>query len=204
MSTSNGKSVLLLVDLQNDFCHPDGTAAKRGKNVHVFRETLLRTKNLLDAARNNSIPVIHAISEHSEWTASPTQKERYGRAGSKSGLSYCEPGSWGAEFFQPFIPEHGEKIVIKHRYSAFLYTDLELILRRSGVTELVISGAYTNVCLDSTARDGYMRDFHVIVPADCAVSDHQRHHDYALALLDGTFADVVHSDDIKRQWERSR
>jgi ureidoacrylate peracid hydrolase len=201
MDTQNKKTALILVDLQNDFCHPEGTAGKRGKKVDAFQDRLENMKHLLEAARKNNIPVIHAISEHSDWTESPTGKERFGRRDQGIQLSYCEPKSWGAEIYPYFTPIPEEKIIVKHRYSAFLHTDLELILRRYGIEHIIITGGYTNVCIDSTARDAYMRDFFVTIPYDCVISDNEKHHNYALELLDGTFADVVHSNEIKSQWK---
>jgi ureidoacrylate peracid hydrolase len=201
MDNFNKKTALILVDLQNDFCHPAGTASKRGKNVHDFQDKLESMKFLLEAARENNIPVIHAISEHSAWTESPSGKERFGRKGQGSDLSYCEPGTWGAEIYHYFTPESKEKIIVKHRYSAFLHTDLDLILRSKRIEHIIIAGAYTNVCIDSTARDAYMRDFFVTVPYDCVVSNNEKLHHYALELLEGTFSEVAHSSKIKKQWK---
>jgi ureidoacrylate peracid hydrolase len=201
MDRCNEKTALILVDLQNDFCHPDGTAAKRGKNVSAFKRKLENIKHLLETARETNISVIHVISEHSVWTESPSGKERFGRRNQNSHLSYCEPGSWGGEIHQYFIPKSDEKVVAKHRYSAFLHTELELILQRIGIEHIVITGGYTNVCIDTTARDAYMRDFFVSVPYDCVISDSEKLHNTALELLNGTFADVIHSSDVKRQWK---
>jgi ureidoacrylate peracid hydrolase len=201
MNALNKKTALILVDLQNDFCHPNGTAAKRGKNVHAFQDELKNMERLLEAARENNIPVIHAISEHSDWTESPSGKERFGRRDQGTQLSYCEPGSWGAKIYHAFKPHSNEKLIVKHRYSAFLHTDLEFILRRNGIDHIVIIGSYTNVCIDSTARDAYMRDFFVAVPYDCVISDNEMLHNYALELLDGTFADVLHLNEIQNQWK---
>lgn len=197
------KSALLLVDLQNDFCHPEGTASRRGKNVQAFQVVFQQISQLLQLARQNNIPIIHAISEHSEWTSSPSQKERFGRKEQTENLTYCEPGSWGANIYHLFEPIKDEKIVKKHRYSAFFHTDLELILRVIKVDHIIIVGLYTNVCIDSTARDAYMRDFSVTVPFDCVASDDENKHQYALKLLQGTFAEVVSSQEIIDQWSNS-
>lgn len=192
-------TALLLIDLQNDFCHPEGTASRRGKNIQSFQDVFQQMLKLLEFARNLDMPIIHVISEHSEWTSSPSQKERYGRKRQNENLSYCEPGSWGADIYHLFKPLQNETIVKKHRYSAFLHTDLELILRANEIEHVMIIGLYTNVCIDSTARDAYMRDFAVTVPSDCVVSDDKKKHQYALKLLQGTFAEVVSSREIIEQ-----
>lgn len=199
-SSFNKKTALVLVDLQNDFCHPEGIASKRGKNVDAFQDAFKNMSKLLGVARKRNIPIIHAISEHSAWSGSPSEKERFGRQRQRDNLSYCEPESWGADIYYLFKPDPNEKIVVKHRYSAFLHTDLELILRASGIEHIVVIGLYTNVCIDSTARDGYMRDFYVTVPTDCVTSDVYKKHEYALHLLEDTFADIVHSNEVIEQW----
>lgn len=197
----NSKTALLLVDMQNDFCHPEGTANKRGKNVQALQSIFENIAHLLDVARKQQIPILHVISDHSEWTKSPSEKERYGRTRQEEQLSYCEPNTWGADIYAPFQPKMNERIVVKHRYSGFLHTDLELILRANSIGHVVITGAYTNVCIDCTARDAYMRDFTVTIPSDCVASDNEKLHYYTLELLKGTFAHVCHSHDIKKWWE---
>jgi ureidoacrylate peracid hydrolase len=195
------KAALILIDLQNDFCHPEGTASKRGKNTVSLRAGLDRMKGLLESARQQGIPVFHVVSEHSARTESPSGKERFGRSNRDSRLHYCEPGTWGAEIYEPFTPIQKEQVIVKHRYSAFVHTNLEFLLRRNAIEHVTIIGAYTNVCIDSSARDAYMRDFEVTVPYDAVVSDNKKLHDQALTLLEGTFAEIVHSSAIEEQWK---
>lgn len=198
-SVVNSETAIVLIDLQNDFCHPEGTASKRGKDVHKFQVEFKNMAELLGVAREKNIPVIHVISEHSEWTKSPSKQEMLGRTNQRKPHSYCEPDSWGADIYYLFTPKSEEKIVIKHRYNGFFQTDLELILRANRIKHIIIMGLYTNVCVDTTVRDAYMRDFDVTVPFDCVVSDNEKLNDFALELLKGTFADVIHSSEIKKQ-----
>lgn len=194
------RTALILIDLQNDFCHPEGTASKRGASTKTMQPAFKQIEELLQWARKQKLPIIHAVSEHSEWTSSPSKNERYGRTNQQKHLTYCEPGSWGAEIYEPFTPLPDEKVVIKHRYSAFYQTDLELILRSLGIQEIILLGVYTDVCIDTTARDGYMRDFKVIIPEDGVASNQPHKHQLALDLLEGTFAKIVTAKDFIKQW----
>ncbi|HLR41558.1 MAG TPA: isochorismatase family protein [Virgibacillus sp.] len=97
-------------------------------------------------------------------------------------------------FFTPFP---SEKVIVKHRYSGFLYTDLKLVFMKRKLPHLIMAGLNMEVCLDNTDRDAYMRDFFVTVPYDCAASTNEAHHQAALQLLDGTFANVVHPENLK-------
>ncbi|HLR40056.1 MAG TPA: isochorismatase family cysteine hydrolase [Virgibacillus sp.] len=130
---NNAATGLILVDLQNDFCHPEGTAAKRGHKVDDIYETLERIADLLYFVRNKGLPVFHVVSQHSLWTQSPTGKERFGRKNQMPEQTYCAPHTWGSEVYPLFTPFPSEKVIVKHRYSVFLYTDLELVLMRKSL-----------------------------------------------------------------------
>lgn len=197
--SSFSRTALILVDLQNDFCHPEGTASQRGRDVHILKEKLKNMASLLKLVRRNKLPVIHVISEHNAWTQSPSKNERYGRSGQNTRLAYCEPNSWGADIYPLFTPQPSEKVVVKHRYSGFLHTNLELLLRANEIEHIIAAGVNTDICLDSTVRDAYMRDFFVTIPYDCAASTSDNRHHVALELLDGTFGNVVHSTDIRKK-----
>jgi ureidoacrylate peracid hydrolase len=78
----------------------------------------------------------------------------------------CLEGSQESEIHPELAPLPSEKVVFKHRYSAFYNTDLETVLRCLKVEDLVVSGTMTNMCCESTARDAYYRDYRVFIPAD--------------------------------------
>jgi ureidoacrylate peracid hydrolase len=78
----------------------------------------------------------------------------------------CLEGSPESEVHPLLAPASGEKVIFKHRYSAFYNTDLETILRCMKVEDLVITGIMTNMCCESTARDAYFRDYRVFFLAD--------------------------------------
>jgi nicotinamidase-related amidase len=88
----------------------------------------------------------------------------------------CIDGSPESEIHGAIAPLPGEKVVSKHRYSAFYGTDLEIVLRCLKVEDLVICGIMTNLCCESTARDAYFRDFRVFIPADAMASISEEMH----------------------------
>lgn len=79
-------------------------------------------------------------------------------------------GSRDTELAEGITPLAGEKIIPKRRYSAFHATDLELTLRSQNVRQVVVAGVFTNVCVEATVRDAFMRDFFVFVPADATAA----------------------------------
>ena len=102
--------------------------------------------------------------DYSPVYVSETQNARRKRMGWD--IPYCRPGTWGAEFCK-VAPQPGEIVVTKHRYDAFYGTDLEVILRTNKVQNLLFTGVATNVCVESTLRSAYMRDFPSVIVADC-------------------------------------
>jgi ureidoacrylate peracid hydrolase len=93
--------------------------------------------------------------------------------------------------------------VTKHRYSAFVGTDLEQVLRALGRRSVIMTGEATNVCVESTARDAYMRDFWVAFTSDCTASTSQAAHDATLYSMGKHFGQVLTSNDVIAAWQKA-
>ncbi|HQQ66452.1 MAG TPA: isochorismatase family protein [Thermotogota bacterium] len=111
----------------------------------------------------------------------------------------CLEGSPESEIHPSLAPMPNEKVVLKHRYSAFYNTDLETVLRCLKVEDVVVSGIMTNMCCESTARDAYYRDYRVFFPADGTGSINEEMHLASLLNLAFGFAYVTTVDDIRNQ-----
>ncbi len=107
-------------------------------------------------------------------------------------------GSWEAEFIPEIQPEAQDSIIEKTRYSAFSRNDLDSRLRGLGITTLIVTGVGTNVCVETTCRDGFMRDYYIVVPNDLVATTDSKLHDGSLSNLDRYFARVVPSSEILR------
>jgi len=111
----------------------------------------------------------------------------------------CLEGTEASEIHRELAPLSSEKVVTKHRYSAFYNTDLETVLRCLKVEDLVVSGIMTNLCCESTARDAYYRDHRVFVPADGTATIDEDMHLASLLNLAFGFAFVTTCDVIAAQ-----
>lgn len=111
----------------------------------------------------------------------------------------CIEGSPESEIHPELAPLPGEKVVFKHRYSAFYNTDLETVLRCLKVEDIVVAGIMTNMCCESTARDAYYRDYRVFFLADGTGSINEEMHLASLLNLGFGFACVTTSDTIATQ-----
>lgn len=189
----------LVVDVQNDFVHPKGSAGLRGEEVSAAIAAVPRLVRFIDAARSVSLPIVYVKTTHSQWTDTPSWV--YRRSQQKS-LSTCREGTWGAEFYEGISPLPEERVVIKHRYSAFINTDLNTVLKARGIQSVLVAGVATNVCVETTARDAYMYDYYVTVVEDCSAAYDATLHANTLENIRRHFGLVASSDEIIAGWRR--
>jgi ureidoacrylate peracid hydrolase len=190
-------AALLVVDVQNDFVSPEGSAGKRGEDVSGALAMIPNLLALIEAARRVALTIVYVRTAHSEWTDTPSWIYR---SSQKSGLSTCREGTWGAEFYEGISPRPSERVVIKHRYSAFINTDLNTILRARGIQSVLVCGVATNVCVETSARDAYMFDYYVTVIDDCSAAYDARLHMTTLENVRRHFGLVASSAEIAEVW----
>ena len=115
----------------------------------------------------------------------------------------CEATSWGADYYANLRPEVNDPVVVKHRYNAFLNTDLDKILRANGIRTTVFTGVSTNCCVESTAREAFMRDYYVVVVDDATASYSRELHQAALKTLDALFGEITSIAALTEIWNRT-
>jgi nicotinamidase-related amidase len=150
---------LIVVDMQKDFLLPNGVLKVWGGPAVVEN-----IRGLIDVFHAIKRPVIFSrhIYENPETDGGATA--RWWKLDQSSQL--LREGTWHAELADAFTPAPQDKVIPKRRYSAFYGTDLELLLRTNGVTEVLISGVCTNICCEATAHDAFFRDFEVYFVLD--------------------------------------
>jgi ureidoacrylate peracid hydrolase len=190
-------AALIVVDVQNDFVSPEGSAGKRGDDVGAAIAMIPNLTRLIDQARKVGLTIVYIRTTHSEWT--DTASWIY-RTSQKSGLSTCREGTWGAEFYDGIAPLPSERVVIKHRYSAFINTDLNTVLKARGIQSILVCGVATNVCVETTARDGYMYDYYVTMIDDCSAAYDAKLHMGTLENIRRHFGLVASSHQIIETW----
>ena len=210
-------TALVLVDFQNDYCSEEGLLRKHGGSIRNIKDALWRARELLDAARAAGILVIHVKSnfgpqvrhvgtpslrarvlpwEDSIWTISAAPKRDH------ETIKICQPGSWGAEFAADMTPLACEPVVVKHRFSAFTDSRLELLLRSNAIRTVVFAGVTTNCNIESSVRDAALRDYYAVVARDCVATQDSLTtlHDRSIETMEAYFARVVPSHQIADSW----
>lgn len=188
-------TALLVVDMQNDYCHPDGALAGNGTDVSAADAIVPRLDALLAAARRAGAKVIFVRTTHDEWTDSLARKS----LPRLKQMPVCRTGTWGTEYYG-VAPQPGDYVITKHRYSAFLGTPLDLVLRSNGIRTLIVAGVSTHTCVDCTARDGFQRDYFVVVLSDCTATYSPLVQATTLANLERHYGDVAASAAILQAW----
>ena len=193
-------AALLVVDVQNDFCADGGTFDRIGRPVETVRAMVPTLQRLIHGARSAGVPVIFVRYGHTAATESEVHLEQ--RARGRADMVICRQGSWGADFYG-VAPEPGESVVEKHRYSGFINTDLDLILRSTGRKSLLMTGIATNGCVEATARDGFMHDYYIVLVDDCCSCFSPELHQATLQNIRDAYGIVAKADDLTSIWASS-
>lgn len=189
-------AAVLVVDMQKDFLI-ERLCGWDTSDTDAMMPRLLR---LLDAAREHGVQVIHVRVEHPNWTNSPSWLGRKWKDGGPT-REFCVPGTEGAEFMDGFEPRPGEIVVTKNRYSAFINTNLDLVLRSLGMKTIIATGAATNNCVEATARDGHMLDYNLVFMSDATASYDSSLHESTLVNIRNHYGKVVSVDELIACWE---
>lgn len=192
-------TAILVVDVQNDFCSPEGALARSGSNISMIRKMLPRLVDFINHARLVRTPTIYVQHINSDETTSPSLLEKRTELG-RDRIPVCQRGAWGAELSKELPVADLDVVVQKHRYSAFMNTNLDLILRSREIKTLIITGLSTNVCVESTARDGFMHDYFIVLLEDCLATTIPTLHEPSLETLKRYFATVTSSRTIVEAW----
>jgi ureidoacrylate peracid hydrolase len=192
-------AAVLVIDIQNDFCHDDGYLRKLGLDISATQSMVPRLERFIDEARKANVKIIFVQGIYNNhYLSGPfVEKDR------KHGLhnERCLEGSWGADFYK-LTPLATEPVIRKHRYSAFVRTELDQILQAAGIKTLILAGVTTNVCVESTARDGFMRDYYIVFLSDCTATFSQEVHETTLGNITRHFGTVATSSEIIGVWQR--
>ena len=149
VSLPSRKTALIVVDMQNDFAHPNGKLYSP-----TSREIIPRIKSLVQKARAKGVRVIYTQDTH--YPDDPVEFPIWG--------PHVVKGTWGWQIVDELKPSEGDIVVEKMRYDAFFGTPMDHILRMYGVQHLVVTGTVANICVLHTVASARLRLYDVDVP----------------------------------------
>lgn len=190
------RAILVVVDVQRDFCAREGTLARRGRDVSAVDPAVDRIIDLLAGARAAHVPVVFVTTAHSAATHPDMWRFRCGR---EDPPDVCADGSPGAALYR-VAPEPGEAVVVKRRYSAFGAPGFLEALEATGRRSLLFCGVATNVCVETSLRDAVCADFFVTLVEDCSAAYSPEGHQAAVRNVSEAFGLVTTTDELLGRW----
>jgi gluconolactonase len=159
------RSALIIQDLQNDVIGEGGAFADSGAPAHAKGQNVVENvKRLAEAARQAGMPVIHVLYIVEE--GAPGLKQNAPLFVGVKEANALVRGSWGAAPVDGLEPQPGDHVVEKMRMNGFYNTRLDILLRGLGAETIVITGAWTNMSIEHTARHGADAGYEVFVVSD--------------------------------------
>jgi nicotinamidase-related amidase len=181
MNVDPDRTAVVVVDMQNGFCHPDGSLYAPNSEAAIEPVT-----EVVEDARAVDIPVVFTRDVHPpEQFDENHYYDEFDRWG-----EHVVEGSWDAELVEELRPREDEPVVVKHTYDAFYQTELEGWLESHNVDDLVICGTLANVCVLHTAGSAGLRDYRPILLEDAVGCIEEDHREYALEHADWLFGEV--------------
>jgi ureidoacrylate peracid hydrolase len=201
MAVELTKPALIVVDMQNAFFSEDCSMSKAGFNISPMKSIVQNVAKLINEARKYGIPIIYTRQIfRKDFADAGSIAENWPHIKETNALV---EGSRDAQIIDEVRPLDEDFVVNKHRFSAFYNTDLEVILRCLKICTVIVVGVTTNVCVESTVRDAYFRDFKVVVVSDCTAEFEKSCHEASLKSISVTFGKVVSMDELLKSMVNS-
>jgi len=182
MQLDTDDTAVVVVDMQNGFCHPDGSLYAPGSE-----DAVEPVASLVDDAREAGAQIVYTRDVHPpeqfDGAHYYDEFERWGE--------HVLEGTWEAELVDELSVHEDDHVVEKHTYDAFHETELDGWLTARGIDDLVICGTLANVCVLHTAGSAGLRDYRPILVGDAVGSIEDAHREYALEHAEFLFGEVV-------------
>jgi ureidoacrylate peracid hydrolase len=173
------RTAVLIVDMQNAFASPGGMLELAGIDIGAARDAVANARLVCEAARAAGIPLVYLTigwppdQSTAGGPESPNPRKelalRLMRERPELRGKLLTFGTWDFEIVEALAPEPSDTVIVKSRYSGFHGTDLDSVLRSRGVRNLLLVGIASNVCVESTIRDGYFLEYWPVMIADATM-----------------------------------
>ncbi|MFB6281252.1 MAG: cysteine hydrolase family protein [Haloferacaceae archaeon] len=182
------RTAVVVVDMQNGFCHPDGSLYAPPSEAAIEP-----VSELIDRGRDAGARVVYTRDVHPpEQFEDAHYYDEFDRWG-----EHVVEGSWEAEVVGDLAPEPDDHVVEKHTYDAFHDTELAGWLDARGIRDLLICGTLANVCVLHTAGSAGLRDFRPVLVEDALGFIEEDHREYAVEHADWLFGEATTLDGVR-------
>jgi ureidoacrylate peracid hydrolase len=215
VSIAPERTALIVIDMQNDFGSKGGMFDRAGIDISGIRSVIEPTRRAIGAAREAGIQIVYAKMGYRPDLSDIGGPEAPNRLlhvnrmavgqtitapdGRKGGILIRD--TWGTDIVDELKPEAEDIVFYKTRYSGFYRTELDDILRKAGITHLIVAGCTTSICVESTIRDAFFRDYQCVLLTDCTAEPIGAHearsnHDATLTVMELMFARLSTSHEF--------
>lgn len=201
-----GSTALLVIDMQRDFCCPDGYGAKSGGTVEPVRAIIPNVMKILELARKLGLMVVHTREGHvpdlSDCPPAKLARSRNADAeiGSQGPMGrLLVRGEYGHDFIDELQPVAGELVIDKPGFGAFYATPIGERLKERGITHLLLTGVTSDVCVHTTLREATDRGYRCLTFDDGTAAFDDEIHRVGMKMISvegGIFGEVASTADL--------
>ena len=169
-------------------------AQRFGFDMKEIREAVPRLNALIEECRKSGVLVVWVREVFADSKMHPNQKALWGGG---DDIWLIREGGKGVDWYEGMIaPKAGEPVITKWQYDAFEDTELDLLLKSHGIKTLLMTGFTTNVCVETTARHGYIKGYYIVLAEDCAAAPTPAEHASGVFNIKTYFGQVTTGGEL--------